>query len=116
MNVEVKQPKIVEKPWGREVWIANEKEYAGKILELKKGFHTSLHYHKFKKETMYLLEGKVKLKFEKREIKLREGQSIVVNTNEVHRIIAEETDVKILEVSTSQLDDVVRVDDDYGRK
>ncbi len=115
MNVEVKQPKIVEKPWGREVWIANEKEYAGKILELKKGFHTSLHYHKSKKETMYVLEGKVRLKFEKNEVKLREGQSVVVNTNEIHRIIAE-TDVKIFEISTSQLDDVIRVEDDYGRK
>ncbi len=64
---------------------------------------------------MYVLEGKVKLKFEKREVKLREDQSIVISPNEIHRIIAE-TDVKIFEISTSQLDDVVRVKDDYGRK
>lgn len=114
MNVKVKKPKIVKKPWGREIWIANEKEYAGKILEIKRGFHTSLHYHKEKKETMYILEGRAKIKSKKDEISLKAGQSIVVNPKEIHRIIAE-TNVKILEVSTSQLDDVVRIEDKYGR-
>ncbi|MEM2918219.1 MAG: cupin domain-containing protein [Candidatus Altiarchaeota archaeon] len=114
MNVEVKKPKIVKKPWGREIWIANEQEYAGKILEIKRGFSTSLHYHKEKKETMYVLEGSAKIKFEKKDISLKEGQSIAINRSEMHKIIAI-TDLKILEVSTPQLDDVVRVMDDYGR-
>ena len=52
----IKSPKIVNKHWGQEIWISEEKEYAGKILEINKGAQTSLHYHAKKKETLYVFE------------------------------------------------------------
>jgi mannose-6-phosphate isomerase-like protein (cupin superfamily) len=112
--MKLKKPKVVDKPWGREIWIAQEKEYAGKILEIKKGFHTSLHYHDEKKETMYILEGTLRVLHHDGENTLKEGQSITLDPRDVHRLFAV-TDVKILEVSTPHLKDVVRVMDDYGR-
>jgi mannose-6-phosphate isomerase len=113
--MDVKKPKIVEKPWGREIWIAENKKYAGKILEIKKGTRTSLHYHKVKEETMYVFEGEMRVrdKDDKETIVLK-GEAITLKPNEAHRLYAAE-DLKILEVSTPQLDDVVRVADDYGR-
>ncbi len=106
--------KIVEKPWGREVWFAAEDRYAGKILEIKKGFKSSLHYHEKKKETMYVLEGEIKIIKKRGELHLREGDCITINPGEVHRIVPLE-DSKILESSTPELDDVVRIEDEYRR-
>ena len=108
--------KIVEKPWGRELWVAMEKEYGGKILEMKKGYTTSLHYHRYKKETIYVLEGVLRIyvpEGESREIKA--GESVTIEPNDVHRLEAV-TDVKLIEFSTPELDDTVRVEDYYGRK
>jgi mannose-6-phosphate isomerase len=113
--MDVKKPKIVEKPWGREVWIAENKKYAGKILEIKKGTRTSLHYHKVKEETMYMFEGEMRVKDkDEKETVVKKGESITLKPGEAHRLYATE-DLMILEVSTPQLDDVVRVADDYGR-
>ncbi len=113
--MEIKKPKIVGKPWGREIWIVEEPEYAGKILEINQGFQTSLHYHQKKKESLYLLEGKLKVISPEKEFILEEGQTLTLNPTDVHRFFAE-TDVKILEVSLPYLEDVVRVKDDYGRR
>ena len=112
--MEIKKSKIVEKPWGREIWIVEEPEYAGKILEIKKGFRTSLHYHKKKKESLYLLSGQLKVIHPDGEFMLKEGETLTLNPGNIHRFYAE-TDVKFFEVSTSDLKDVVRVEDDYGR-
>jgi mannose-6-phosphate isomerase len=112
--LKVSKAKTVEKPWGREVWYANEEEYAGKILEIKRGFRSSLHYHERKKETMYVLEGELKIMKKDGELHLKEGDCITLDPGEVHRIIPLK-DSKILESSTPDLDDVVRVGDDYGR-
>lgn len=110
----VSNAKIVEKPWGREIWYAHEREYAGKILEIKKGFRSSLHYHQKKKETMYVLEGEVRIVKKDGELTLNEGESITINPGEIHRIVPLR-DSKILESSTPELDDVIRVEDDYER-
>lgn len=110
----VSNAKIVEKPWGREIWYAHEREYAGKILEIKKGFRSSLHYHEKKKETMYVLEGEVRIIKKDGELTLNEGESITINPGEIHRIVPLR-DSKILESSTPELDDVIRVEDDYER-
>lgn len=110
----VSNAKIVEKPWGREIWYAHEREYAGKILEIKKGFRSSLHYHQKKKETMYVLEGEVRIIKKDGELTLNEGESITINPGEIHRIVPLR-DSKILESSTPELDDVIRVEDDYER-
>lgn len=112
--MEIKKPEIVEKPWGREIWIAVEDEYAGKILEIKKGTQTSVHYHREKKETMYVLKGILKMIGPDESFTLNVGESITVHPGERHRLLAIE-DLEILEVSTTELDDVVRVEDDYGR-
>jgi len=109
-----RKPKIIEKPWGREIWLAEEPEYLGKILEIKKGERSSLQYHKEKKETMYVLKGRLKIVSKEEEIVLEEGDSITLNPGDVHRLVPEE-DVTIIEVSTYHPDDVVRVEDDYGR-
>ena len=106
--------KAIEKPWGREVIIAFEEEYAGKILEVKKGHRLSYQYHKKKKETMHVFRGRMKLVHEGGEILMKSGDSITLHPGECHRIEAL-TDLKVIEVSTSHLDDVVRIEDDYKR-
>lgn len=110
---------IKEKPWGREVWFANTAGYVGKILEVKKGGRLSLQYHEQKTETQYLFSGKVKLTVgtkqnELKEVILNPGDKYDIFPYTIHRIEGLE-DSSIFEVSTSQLTDVVRLADDYGR-
>ncbi|MFA4815130.1 MAG: cupin [Candidatus Gracilibacteria bacterium] len=115
------QTKIKEilKPWGKEIWFANQPEYVGKILYIKKGHRYSLQYHERKKETQYLLKGRVKFYLGESadaldEITLNPGDKLDVYPGMVHRAEAIE-DAEILEVSTNDLDDVVKLSDDYGR-
>ena len=87
----------------------------GIIWEIKKGSRTSLHYHRLKKESMFVLEGELKVIHPKGEVIVGKGECIVLEPNETHRLVPLK-DLKIIEISTPQLDDVVRVEDDYGRK
>jgi len=117
--IEEKLPKTTEKPWGHELLYALTPFYAGKIIYVKKGGRLSLQYHVEKDESMYLLEGKIKLSLQPQNGILKEttetpGWSCHLPPTTIHRIEALEDSV-ILEVSTPQLDDVVRVKDDYGR-
>jgi mannose-6-phosphate isomerase-like protein (cupin superfamily) len=105
----------VGKPWGRELIIASEDKYAGKILEVRKGRRLSLQYHRRKKETMYVLSGRIRLTVDGESISVGAGKSITLEPGAVHRVEALQ-DARIIEVSTTQLDDVVRLDDDHGRK
>ena len=106
---------VVDKPWGREIHFAVEKEYVGKILEVSKGSRLSLQYHKIKKETMYVLSGKMKFTLGDETEVVEAGKSITIEAKGIHRVEALE-DLKILEVSTNHLDDVIRIKDDYSRK
>ena len=111
--------KTVLKPWGKEIWFANQPEYVGKILCITKGHRYSLQYHERKKETQYLLKGQIKFYLGEsadslEEIILNPGDKLDVYPGMVHRAEALE-DAEILEVSTDDLDDVVKLDDDYGR-
>lgn len=116
------QDHIVEikpKPWGREIWFAHTDKYAGKILEIKKGHRYSLQYHERKRETQYLYKGKVKLIFGTEKDNLQEkilnpGDKVDVHPFTIHRLEALE-DSEVFEVSTPELDDVVKLEDDYGR-
>jgi len=63
MSSPLHSPKIVEKPWGRELWYADQSAYAGKVLEVKAGRRLSLQYHERKIETLFLLSGRVNLVF-----------------------------------------------------
>jgi len=112
--------KIVEKPWGREVWIVQTDRYAAKILEINKGSRLSFQYHRVKHETLYLFEGKVRFTLENDRGGLDvddigPGESRVVAPGRKHRMEALENS-KFFEVSTPELDDVVRVEDDYRRE
>ncbi|MDX9971315.1 MAG: cupin domain-containing protein [Candidatus Gracilibacteria bacterium] len=108
------------KPWGKEIWFANTESYAGKILEIMKGHRYSLQYHEKKTETQYVYTGKVRLTYGKDRENLEEkilepGEKFHIPPNTLHRVEALE-DSKIFEVSTSELDDVVKLHDDYGRE
>jgi quercetin dioxygenase-like cupin family protein len=113
--MECKPVLVVEKPWGKEIWLCVEKEYAGKILEIKKGCRTSLQYHNKKKESMYVLKGVLKITYPDGEKVLNVGQSVTMLPGDKHRLCAVE-DLILIEVSTPELDDVVRLEDDHGRK
>ena len=111
--------KTVEKPWGREIWVAHTDKYALKIIEFKKGSRSSLQYHKIKHEHLYVDSGLVELEWENDDgemevLQLKTGDVIEVKTGRKHRVTAVE-DVRFIEVSTPELDDVVRVEDDYNR-
>ena len=108
------EPTIVPKPWGREIWYADETEYAGKILEVTEGHALSLQKHERKKETMYLLTGRVLYHLNGEDFELAAGQALTIRPGDVHRVTALE-DTTILEVSTPHLDDVIRLEDRYGR-
>ena len=109
----------VEKPWGYEIHWAKSDRYVGKILHVAAGHALSLQYHEVKDETIYLHSGRVLFEIqqqggalERRE--LRPGEAVHITPKTVHRMTALE-DSDILEVSTPELDDVVRLDDRYGR-
>jgi len=107
-------PKIVDKPWGREVWYAHTDRYAGKILEVTAGHLLSLQKHIQKHETLYLLSGKMVFTRDGEVFEWMPGISVEIPPETVHRMEAVEDSV-ILEVSTPELDDVVRLEDRYGR-
>ena len=109
----------VEKPWGHEVWWAQTDRYAGKILFVEAGHQLSLQLHREKDETSYLLSGRLRLLQGPTEAELVERELMPgdVWRNEpgtVHSIEALE-DATVFEVSTPELDDVVRLQDRYGR-
>ena len=106
----------VEKPWGHEIrWAINEK-YLGKILHINAGCRLSLQYHEQKDETIYVLEGTAVVQLEGNVHILNEGQSLRIRPYQKHRFSAPNTGaVKLVEVSTPEIDDVVRVEDDYDR-
>jgi mannose-6-phosphate isomerase len=111
--------KRVEKPWGYEVIFAATDSYVGKILHIKKDAQLSLQYHEVKDETIYVTTGVL-------ELELQEGEELVAHVlnpgdarhivpGTVHRMRALET-CDVFEVSTPHLDDVVRLEDRYGRE
>ena len=115
MAEETYAPKIVDKPWGREVWYAHTERYAGKILEVAAGHLLSLQKHRIKQETLYLQSGRMRFTLGEAEFEWLPGEAIEIAPETVHRMEAIEDSI-ILEVSTPELDDVVRLEDRYGRE
>ena len=112
----------VAKPWGYEDRWAITPKYLGKILHIEAGQRLSLQYHEKKDESVYVLDGVLiiehrKLEEEKlKHIVLEKGDSYRIETNTVHRFSAPElSHATLVEVSTGEIDDVVRLEDDYGR-
>ena len=108
----------IDKPWGYELIWAHTARYVGKILHINKGESLSYQYHRVKDETVRLLSGILEMDLEtdgiKSTIRLNPGDCLHITPGMKHRMLAvEECDV--LEVSTPELDDVVRLEDRYGR-
>jgi mannose-6-phosphate isomerase-like protein (cupin superfamily) len=102
--------RIVPKGWGREVWIANNRLYCGKILEIRKGKRCSLHFHKLKTESFYLRVGRLKVRVKEspesetmEEFELRGGECMDIPRGLVHQMEALE-DAELLEFSTQHFD------------
>jgi mannose-6-phosphate isomerase len=114
-------PRRVEKPWGWELIWAETDAYAGKILFVRAGESLSLQFHNEKDESWYVLEGRARVELGAKGERLIEQGVVVAGAafrfrpGTVHRVRALE-DTRILEVSTPQLDDVVRLEDSYGRE
>lgn len=111
--------KIIKKPWGSETVIELNKKYLLKKLFMKKNHRCSLQFHNYKKETIYVLKGRLKILSGKNKEKLKSkiykmGESITINPKIIHRMEAI-TDATYLEASTPEMHDVVRIVDDYKR-
>ena len=108
----------VDKPWGYELHWAKTDRYVGKILHVKAGHALSLQYHNIKDETIYLYSGRMLFEVERdgalAKIEMQPGDRFHVTPKTVHRMTAIE-DCDVFEVSTPELDDVVRLEDRYGR-
>jgi mannose-6-phosphate isomerase-like protein (cupin superfamily) len=111
-------PKRIEKPWGHEIWFAHTDRYAGKIIHVTAGHKLSLQYHDNKDETSHLIKGRMKLyqgPDNVAEIIIEVGTTWRNTPGTVHTVEAIE-DSAFFEVSTPELDDVVRLEDQYGRE
>jgi mannose-6-phosphate isomerase len=110
----------IDKPWGHElIWTVTDR-YAGKILVIETGRRLSLQYHERKLESIYVRSGRLRLTLEGddgeiRTEELRAGDARLVDVGRIHRFEAIER-TEIFEVSTPELDDVVRLEDDFGRR
>jgi mannose-6-phosphate isomerase len=108
----------VPKPWGYELIFAQTDRYVGKILHVNKGESLSLQYHEMKDETLYVVEGELRLTIEhegdRRVLPLRKGEAFHIPPLLIHRMEAVE-DTDVAEVSTTELEDVIRLEDRYGR-
>ena len=114
----------IEKPWGYELVFAHTDRYVGKILHVKPGEALSLQYHERKDETLYLAAGSVELQVEENGAGaggelvsrwLQLGEAYHIPTLTRHRMVAGPDGCDLVEVSTPELDDVVRLEDRYGR-
>ena len=115
------EPRKVEKPWGYELVWAETDAYVGKVLFVKAGESLSLQFHRVKDESLLVQQGRAKLELGSvgdavlKEEVIGEGATFRFQPGTVHRITALE-DTTIVEVSTAHLDDVVRLEDRYGRE
>jgi mannose-6-phosphate isomerase len=111
----------VAKPWGHEIIWALSERYVGKILHINAGHELSVQYHNRKDETVYLLSGEIVYRVQKEgddvldDMHLKVGESFRITPGTIHQMIAV-TDCDVLEVSTPEIDDVVRLSDKYGRE
>ena len=108
----------VEKPWGYELHWAKTDRYVGKVIHVNGGHALSLQYHNIKDETILLWRGKLRFEIKREDafdaFDMNPGDHVHVAPKTVHRMTAIE-DCDIMEVSTPELDDVVRLEDRYGR-
>ena len=116
----LKDPRFIDKPWGHEEIFAETPVYVGKILCINQGEALSLQFHEEKEETLRVLDGEMDMVTgpdveNLAAIRMGPGMVFHVAPGELHRMVAV-TDCRLLEVSTNHLDDVVRLNDRYGRE
>ena len=108
----------IPKPWGHELIFAENDRYAGKILHVDAGHSLSLQYHERKDETLYVLSGQLKLEVGQngalRQLTLTPGEAFRIVPGMRHRMSADIA-TELVEVSSPELDDIVRLEDRYGR-
>ena len=111
-------PYRVDKPWGYELIWARTDRYVGKILHIEPGHVLSLQYHNKKDESIYVLKGEIILRLQQKETLIErtvaEGEAFHIHPKLIHQfeaVVASD----LLEASTPELDDVVRLEDRYGR-
>lgn len=116
--VAIHAPTRIDKPWGYELIFANTDRYVGKILHIEGGCALSLQYHEVKDESVYVLSGEVVLHTgpanAREQRTVRTGEAFRIIPGMIHRFEAQQT-CDLLEVSTPELADVVRLEDRYGR-
>ncbi len=110
----------VDKPWGHELIWAQTDRYVGKVIVIEAGRRLSFQYHERKDESVYVMSGRLRLHLEDDEgvvqpLDLDRGDHRHIPTGRRHRFEALER-CELIEVSTSELGDVVRLEDDYGRE
>ena len=109
----------VEKPWGHEIRWAITNKYLGKILVIEPGQKLSRQYHEVKDESIYVLKGTLVLELGHEEkmvrIIMKQGASRRIEPATIHRFAAPSEGCTLIEVSTPEIDDVVRLQDEYGR-
>jgi mannose-6-phosphate isomerase len=110
----------VEKPWGHELIWADTEHYVGKLLHIARGESLSLQYHEVKDETIMVISGRMELEHYRadespQKVILAPLEPFRITVGMRHRMVALE-DTDIVEVSTTELDDVVRLEDRYGRE
>ena len=114
------EPRRIDKPWGHELIWADSEHYAGKVLFVKAGHSLSRQFHREKDESWYVQDGRAEIELGAPGDPIPEvevvapGAAFRLRPGTVHRLRALE-DTVVLEVSTPHLDDVVRLDDEYGR-
>ncbi len=114
------EAKRVEKPWGHELIWAHTERYVGKLIVIEAGKRLSLQYHERKDESIFVVRGRLRLELEDEtgrlvELELGPGEHRRIPTGRKHRFSGIER-VELMEVSSPELDDVVRLSDDYGRE
>jgi mannose-6-phosphate isomerase len=111
---------VVRKPWGSERIFASNGRYAGKLISIRAGETLSFQYHRVKEETIHVLSGILGMETESDGrrvlLALEPGETFHVTPGTRHRMFAEKEDVLVVEVSSPELDDVVRLEDRYGRE
>ena len=109
----------INKPWGYELIWARSDKYVGKLIHISSGESLSRQYHVKKDESIFVMKGVLTLELGDESmlqiLTLKEGQSFRIAPYTVHRFIANDEDVDVIEVSTPELQDVVRISDKYGR-
>lgn len=115
----IQEVRRIEKPWGYELIFAHTDHYVGKILQVNPGEALSLQYHERKDETLYMAAGDMKFQVQEDEElvwrTLALGEAYHVPPRTTHRMVAGPEGCRLIEVSTPELEDVVRLEDRYGR-